>query len=92
MRGSIRCLPRQLRCDGRFGLVSMAAQIPSPLQAVAAATPDPAGDGAKVVPQVKVSPDLMGGDVEEGYGKVADVFRRNRQGRRCGRHRLGRPA
>ena len=30
-----------------------------------------------MVPKVKVSPDLMGGDVDEGYGKVADVFRRN---------------
>lgn len=30
-----------------------------------------------MVPRVKVSPDLMGGDVDEGYGKVADVFRRN---------------
>ena len=26
---------------------------------------------------VEVSPDLIGGDVDEGYGKVADVFRRN---------------
>jgi CubicO group peptidase (beta-lactamase class C family) len=30
-----------------------------------------------MVPRVKVSPDLIGGDVDEGYGKVADVFRRN---------------
>jgi CubicO group peptidase (beta-lactamase class C family) len=27
--------------------------------------------------KVKVSPDLIGGDVDEGYGKIADVFRRN---------------
>src|SRR5436305_14120885 len=27
--------------------------------------------------RVKVSPDLIGGDVDEGYGKIADVFRRN---------------
>jgi CubicO group peptidase (beta-lactamase class C family) len=27
--------------------------------------------------RVKVSPDLIGGDVDEGYGKVADAFRRN---------------
>lgn len=27
--------------------------------------------------KVKVSPDLMGGDADEGYGQVADVFRRN---------------
>lgn len=27
--------------------------------------------------KVTVSPDLMGGDVDEGYGKIADVFRRN---------------
>ena len=27
--------------------------------------------------KVNVSPDLIGGDVDEGYGKVADVFRRN---------------
>jgi CubicO group peptidase (beta-lactamase class C family) len=30
-----------------------------------------------MVSKVKVSPDLMGGDVDEGYGKVADAFRRN---------------
>jgi CubicO group peptidase (beta-lactamase class C family) len=30
-----------------------------------------------MVLKVKVSPGLMGGDVDEGYGKVADVFRRN---------------
>ena len=30
-----------------------------------------------MAPKVKVSPDLIGGDVDEGYGKVADVFRRN---------------
>jgi CubicO group peptidase (beta-lactamase class C family) len=29
-----------------------------------------------VVLRVEVSPDLIGGDVDEGYGKVADVFRR----------------
>ena len=27
--------------------------------------------------KVTVSPDLIGGDVDEGYGKVADAFRRN---------------
>ena len=27
--------------------------------------------------RVTVSPGLIGGDVDEGYGKVADVFRRN---------------
>jgi CubicO group peptidase (beta-lactamase class C family) len=27
--------------------------------------------------RVKASPDLIGGDVDEGYGKVADAFRRN---------------
>ena len=27
--------------------------------------------------KVRVSPDLVGGDVDEGYGKVADAFRRN---------------
>jgi CubicO group peptidase (beta-lactamase class C family) len=27
--------------------------------------------------KVKVPPDLIGGEVDEGYGKVADVFRRN---------------
>jgi CubicO group peptidase (beta-lactamase class C family) len=26
---------------------------------------------------LKISPELMGGDVDEGYGKVADAFRRN---------------
>jgi CubicO group peptidase (beta-lactamase class C family) len=31
----------------------------------------------KMVPRLKVSPDLMGGDADEGYGKVVDVFRRN---------------
>ena len=30
-----------------------------------------------MVLRVTVSPGLIGGDVEEGYGKVADVFRRN---------------
>jgi CubicO group peptidase (beta-lactamase class C family) len=30
-----------------------------------------------MVLKVKVSPDLISGDVDEGYGKVADVFRRN---------------
>jgi CubicO group peptidase (beta-lactamase class C family) len=27
--------------------------------------------------RIKISPDLIGGDVDEGYGKVADAFRRN---------------
>jgi len=27
--------------------------------------------------KVKVSPGLIGGDADEGYGKIADVFRRN---------------
>ncbi|MCV7348382.1 serine hydrolase domain-containing protein [Mycolicibacterium rhodesiae] len=27
--------------------------------------------------RVKTSPELIGGDVEDGYGKIADVFRRN---------------
>ncbi len=27
--------------------------------------------------KVKVPPDLIGGGVDEGFGKVADVFRRN---------------
>ena len=30
-----------------------------------------------MVMKVKVSPDSIGGDVDEGYGKLADVFRRN---------------
>ncbi|WP_029117866.1 EstA family serine hydrolase [Mycobacterium sp. URHB0044] len=30
-----------------------------------------------MIPKVNVSPDLISGDVDEGYGKVADVFRRN---------------
>ena len=30
-----------------------------------------------MVLKVRVSPDLIAGDVDEGYGKVADVFRRN---------------
>ena len=29
-----------------------------------------------MVLKVRVSPDLIAGDVDEGYGKVADVFRR----------------
>jgi CubicO group peptidase (beta-lactamase class C family) len=33
--------------------------------------------GKDMVLKVKVSPDLIAGDVDEGYGKVADVFRRN---------------
>lgn len=35
------------------------------------------GMGANMVLRVRVSPDLVGGDVDEGYGRVADVFRRN---------------
>ena len=27
--------------------------------------------------KIKISPDLIGGDVDEGYGEVADAFRRN---------------
>jgi CubicO group peptidase (beta-lactamase class C family) len=27
--------------------------------------------------KLKISPDLVGGDADEGYGKVADAFRRN---------------
>ncbi|HVQ52209.1 MAG TPA: serine hydrolase domain-containing protein [Mycobacterium sp.] len=27
--------------------------------------------------KIRISPDLIGGDVDEGYGKVADAFRRN---------------
>jgi CubicO group peptidase (beta-lactamase class C family) len=62
----------------RFGLLSMAAQIPSPLQAGSQRLlPIPQATEQKMVPEVKVSPDLMSGDVDEGYGKVADVFRRN---------------
>jgi CubicO group peptidase (beta-lactamase class C family) len=30
--------------------------------------------------KIKISPDLIGGDVDEGYGKVADAFRRNLDG------------
>src|SRR6476659_4419445 len=30
-----------------------------------------------MVMRVKVSPDSIGGDVDEGYGKLVDVFRRN---------------
>ncbi len=30
-----------------------------------------------MVLRVKVSPELVAGDVDEGYGKLADVFRRN---------------
>ena len=30
-----------------------------------------------MVLRIKVSPDLIAGDVDEGYGKVADVFRDN---------------
>ncbi len=30
-----------------------------------------------MVLRVKVAPELVGGDVDEGYGKLADVFRRN---------------
>jgi CubicO group peptidase (beta-lactamase class C family) len=30
-----------------------------------------------MVQKLKISPVLMGGDVDEGYGKLADVFRRN---------------
>jgi hypothetical protein len=27
--------------------------------------------------KIEISPELIGGDVDEGYGKVADAFRRN---------------
>jgi CubicO group peptidase (beta-lactamase class C family) len=37
----------------------------------------PRGGGANVAQKIKISPDLIGGDVDEGYGKVADAFRRN---------------
>ena len=30
-----------------------------------------------MAPKIKISPELIGGDVDEGYGKVADAFRRN---------------
>jgi hypothetical protein len=30
-----------------------------------------------VAAKLKISPELVGGDVDEGYGKVADAFRRN---------------
>src|SRR6266404_8828098 len=30
-----------------------------------------------MVQKLKISPDLIAGDVDEGYGKLADVFRRN---------------
>lgn len=30
--------------------------------------------------RVRVSPDLVGGGVNEGYGKVVDAFRRNLDG------------
>jgi CubicO group peptidase (beta-lactamase class C family) len=33
--------------------------------------------GGTLVLKVKVSPGLIAGDVDEGYGRVADVFRRN---------------
>ena len=33
--------------------------------------------GRTLVFKVQVLPDLIAGDVDEGYGKVADVFRRN---------------
>ena len=30
-----------------------------------------------MVLKVKVSPDLIAGDADDGYGRIADVFRRN---------------
>lgn len=35
------------------------------------------GATTTVVLKIKVSPDLISGDADEGYGKVADAFRRN---------------
>jgi CubicO group peptidase (beta-lactamase class C family) len=32
---------------------------------------------AQLLINPRVSPDLIGGDVDEGYGKVVDIFRRN---------------
>lgn len=46
--------------------------------------------------RVRVPPDLVGGDVDEGYGRVADAFRRNfaergEIGAACSVYRDGRP-
>ena len=70
-----------------FPVGSIAAQLPSPTTdriplSVASERTGWTADrvlyrGRTVVLKVKVSPDLIAGDVDEGYGKVADVFRRN---------------
>src|SRR4051795_7768030 len=49
-----------------------------------------------VVLKVRVPPELVGGDVDEGYGPVADAFRRNfaergEVGAACAVYRDGRP-
>jgi hypothetical protein len=67
---------------------SIAAQLPSPTTdrsiplSVASERTGWTADrvlyrGRTLVLKVKVSPYLIAGDVDEGYGKVADVFRRN---------------
>ena len=38
---------------------------------------DTINQGRTMVMRVKVSPGTIAGDVDEGYGKLADVFRRN---------------
>ena len=70
-----------------FPFGSIAAQLPSPTTdriplPVASERTGWTADrvlyrGRTVVLKVRVSPDLIAGDVDEGYGKVADVFRRN---------------
>ena len=79
---------RDERLEGSsFPVGSIAAQLPSPTTdrippSVASERTGWTADhvlyrGRTVVLKVKVSPDLIAGDVDEGYGKVADVFRRN---------------
>ena len=80
---------RDERLDGSsFPVGSIAAQLPSPTTdrippSVASERTGWTADrvvyrgGRTLVLKVRVSPDLIAGDVDEGYGKVADVFRRN---------------
>jgi len=79
---------RDERLEGSsFPVGSIAAQLPSPTTdriplSVASERTGWTADrvlyrGRTVVLKVRVSPDLIAGDVDEGYGKVADVFRRN---------------
>jgi CubicO group peptidase (beta-lactamase class C family) len=61
----------------RFPFRLTATRLPSRRRPAAAASPAKPATAQSIAQKVKVSRDLIGGDVDEGYGKVADAFRRN---------------